>query len=308
MNESVLSVKKVFFEDLQLDTFTLINKKQLLDIIVENHEYLIREEAERNDEYYQIIPYIVLKDADRFFATRRTKNQSESRLHNMYSIGIGGHINENDQFGRNIILYSLERELNEEINISHFSTPLFIGVINDHSVSVSNYHLGLVFLIECQSEFVSVKERDKMTGQWLTLGDARDYYDEMESWSKILLDMEEKTKLLKRVTSIESFFNHTRTTQMPEISLQKNSCITNQKITGLLSDEYGYIAVKSRYNETICIIIGKDKDDYIIFSNDIFMGYEILSANNLEYMLINSSSMGRMGPLIGATAPYEGKP
>src|SRR5687768_11211932 len=58
--------------------------------------YMDRKEAEVNPAFKQIIPYCVLSCDDKIFVYQRTKKGGDSRLHDLYSIGVGGHINPED--------------------------------------------------------------------------------------------------------------------------------------------------------------------------------------------------------------------
>ena len=53
--------------------------------------FVPREEAESDESGRQIIPYD-FEDEKRYLLMRRTNRQGESRLHDKYSIRVGGHI------------------------------------------------------------------------------------------------------------------------------------------------------------------------------------------------------------------------
>lgn len=157
--------------------------------ILENHSFMPRNEAEFNFEHKQIIPYVVVHYKDRYLLLQRTSKQSEKRLHNKYSLGIGGHINPAVTFTEeNIIISSLYRELNEEVQVSEHGTLHFAGIINDESSSVSRVHLGLLYLLEVLSPEFEVLEKDKMTAEWVSESDLKDYYERFETWSQIVFD------------------------------------------------------------------------------------------------------------------------
>jgi predicted NUDIX family phosphoesterase len=58
--------------------------------------YRRRDEAETDPSWKQVIPYLVLRDRGTLFLMRRTRAGSDARLHERYSIGIGGHLNPDD--------------------------------------------------------------------------------------------------------------------------------------------------------------------------------------------------------------------
>jgi len=165
------------------------NTDQLYDKILGNHEFMPRDEAEYNFEHKQIIPYVAVHHKDKFLLLQRTANQSEKRLHNKYSLGIGGHINPVSSMKyENIIIDSMYRELNEEVQVKDHGILKFAGIINDDSNSVSKVHLGLLYILEVLSPEFEVLEKDKMTAEWVSEDDLKKYYDRFETWSQIVFD------------------------------------------------------------------------------------------------------------------------
>ena len=165
------------------------NTDELYTKILENHAFMLRDEAEYNFEHKQIIPYVVVHYKDKYLLLQRTSNQSEKRLHNKYSLGIGGHINPVSSMKyENIIIDSMYRELNEEVRVSDHGTLKFAGIINDDSNSVSKVHLGLLYILEVLSPEFEVLEKDKMTAEWVSEDELKDYYDKFETWTQIVYD------------------------------------------------------------------------------------------------------------------------
>jgi predicted NUDIX family phosphoesterase len=150
---------------------------------------MLRDEAEYNFEHKQVIPYVTVRHNNDYLLLQRTKQQSEKRLHNKYSLGIGGHINPLDDMDEeNIIIKSLYRELNEEVLVKDQDGLSFIGIINDESNSVSRVHLGLFYVLEASTPEFRVLETDKMTAQWVPEKDLKEYYEGLETWSQVVYD------------------------------------------------------------------------------------------------------------------------
>lgn len=167
------------------------DREAMLDIIINEHEFIDRPAAEEDPSYKQIIPYVVLKQKGRVFSTRRLNKGGESRLHGKLSIGIGGHINPVDETDRrSVLMKGLERELEEEVYIQRRGDLVPQGFINDDGNGVGAVHLGLCFSMEVEGE-VSVKETEKLSGSWLSLQELRSEYDNMETWSQIALAVAE---------------------------------------------------------------------------------------------------------------------
>jgi predicted NUDIX family phosphoesterase len=192
MSEEVLVVKRELVESFLEDRQGLITEN--IDVVFEkilmDHMFVPRRAAEYDFGLKQVIPYVIIRCRDNCLLLRRTSKQTEKRLHNKYSLGIGGHINPclPDNGDPNIIIKGLYRELNEEILLGDPGTLSFKGVINDESSSVSKVHLGLLYVLEVKSDEYAIREVDKMTGQWMDEKGIMLFYDQMENWSQIVFD------------------------------------------------------------------------------------------------------------------------
>lgn len=146
-----------------------------------------RPECETNYNLKQLICYGFITYKDKIFITQRLNKQAETRLHNLYSIGIGGHCNPIDS--PMSILDKLElnmmRELHEEVNIENYNINLY-GFINDDTNDVGKVHLGIIYHIDSFNTDISIKETDKMEGKFILINELGKYYDNMETWSQIL--------------------------------------------------------------------------------------------------------------------------
>jgi predicted NUDIX family phosphoesterase len=156
-------------------------------IIKKCHYFIPRENAENNHYFKQIVPYVVLKYKDRFFVYQRSSKGSDKRLHLLYSIGIGGHVNPCDaKDDEDIILNAMKREFEEEIIYPYEYELKKIGYINDDSDSVGRDHFGVVFLIEGQSPNIKVRETHKITGELMSPEKIENISNSFEKWSKIV--------------------------------------------------------------------------------------------------------------------------
>lgn len=193
--EKVMVVPTVILEEhLSNDTFISSGIDEIILTIRENHLYIPRDYAETAKDYKQIIPYAVLMNGGRYFLTQRLRKQTEKRLHGLYSIGLGGHINPTEEISEDVIFEGMRRELSEEVGFDSLPSCNCVGIINDHSAEVSNYHLALVFPI-LAPESIQVRETSKMTGVWATENDVSKRFLEMESWSKIVWEFRDKWNL-----------------------------------------------------------------------------------------------------------------
>lgn len=164
-----------------------------------NFQWKEREGIEEDYTLKQIIPYLVLQHNDTVFTYCRNTKCGESRLHNMRSIGIGGHIKEEldkDEYLHDIIQKALLREFLEEISVNLLGDIPFvnrahhIGYINDDSNPVGRVHFGMVFrlyLDEYEAKSVELKEPELCNPQWINWDQlALDCDETRENWTRLL--------------------------------------------------------------------------------------------------------------------------
>jgi predicted NUDIX family phosphoesterase len=153
-----------------------------LDAVAEHGTFRPRDEVEDDPSWKQIIPYLALRDGERLFLMRRTLAGGDERLHDRYSIGVGGHVNPED----GDVLGGLAREWAEEMEADF--TPDFqpVGVLNDDENSVGAVHLGLVFAADAMGRPVEIREKDKLSGSFATLDEVAAVADRLETWSELL--------------------------------------------------------------------------------------------------------------------------
>ena len=118
---------------------------------------------------------------------RRLKKQTETRLHDKLSLGVGGHINPTEEAAADPIEAGLRRELAEEVDVSDRRALTCVGVLNETTGGVSDYHAALVYVLETDGE-VTVRETEKMSGTWATPTELDAVRDRLETWSQIALD------------------------------------------------------------------------------------------------------------------------
>lgn len=186
--ENVLTVKrKLIAQFLPQNGITTENCDKMVDIILSEHEFVPRPEAESDPSRKQIIPYVVVCRGDEIFVTRRLKKGGEARLHGLLSIGIGGHINpEADGDGNDVLFRGMKREIDEEISIENMGKLTPRGIINDDLTEVGSVHLGLFFSLEISGE-VQVKETEKLEGFWMKRSELKEMSPDMETWSQLVI-------------------------------------------------------------------------------------------------------------------------
>ena len=143
-----------------------------------------RPAAEQDVSIKQIIPYLVLRDADRIFLMKRTRAGGDARLHDHFTIGVGGHMNPGDDS----VLHCLRREWLEELVADFVPEFAFVGLLNDDEVEVGRHHMGIVYAADAGGRSVSVRETHKLSGAFESRPAVQAAYDRMETWSQLVLD------------------------------------------------------------------------------------------------------------------------
>jgi len=162
---------------------------QITAVVSRYGVFMDRPEAETDPGHKQIIPYAVIRHAERYFLLQRKSTQSEHRLHHKLSIGVGGHINPSEGVpGTDVIRVGLTREIDEELYIASGYRERLIGLINDDTTDVGRVHLGVLFEIDSTSPDVRVRETHKMDGAWALMDHLDQRYENLETWSQIVFE------------------------------------------------------------------------------------------------------------------------
>ena len=155
-----------------------------LTIISTASEFQPRHVMEQDLNYKQIIPYLIFQYEDKIFLMQRTSTTSEQRLQNKYTIGIGGHMRQEDLNAGTTIFDWAKREFEEEVSYDGSLKIATLGVLNDESNDVGQVHLGLVLILIGNSPHITIKSELKQ-GNLIPLIDCFDSVHKMETWSQI---------------------------------------------------------------------------------------------------------------------------
>lgn len=155
-----------------------------LDEVDRHARYAPRAEMESDPAWKQLIPYLVLRDGDRYFLMRRTKAGADARLHDRWSIGVGGHLNPGDAG----LTGGLRREWREELDAAFEPEFEPVALLNDDTTDVGAVHLGIVVLADAAGRPVRVRETDKLIGGFATAAEVTAVRDDLETWSRLVFD------------------------------------------------------------------------------------------------------------------------
>lgn len=155
-----------------------------LAIVRRHGRFEPRPAMETDPGFKQIIPYLVLRDGPRYFLMRRTKAGGDVRLHDRWSIGVGGHLNPGD----GDLDGGLVREWAEEVVADFVPDFRLIGLLNDDTTDVGRVHLGAVYLADAAGRPVTIREVEKLSGSFATADEVATVADDLETWSRLVFD------------------------------------------------------------------------------------------------------------------------
>ena len=185
----------------------------------------VRPECEKNYNFIQMIPYIILRDIDRvtgavkYLTYKRGKKGAENKLHDKFSVGVGGHIAVNHYVDPSlksdhvyiqhyavpakIVVSELVKEIQEETGFNMIDQFTFEEL--DHIVmkaspfyldegpeSVNSYHFALPIAINVHGfadAFISNEPGVIEKLSWKTPEELKVLADEgaLEAWTDIVL-------------------------------------------------------------------------------------------------------------------------
>jgi predicted NUDIX family phosphoesterase len=190
--ERVLCFERKLLEDLGVFQGLSLDIEKYLPVVTasKNILYINRSEAELDRNHKQLIPYVLVICGDKILRYRRGKGGGEKRLHGLFSVGVGGHISEEDNgLFSNAVGYheSMRRELMEEVAIEG-AKEAAVALINDDSTDVGYVHFGVVHVLIVTSENVAGNRSGIVSPEFVPIADAVKDAAEYESWSRFCLE------------------------------------------------------------------------------------------------------------------------
>jgi predicted NUDIX family phosphoesterase len=154
----------------------------------ESHFFMDRALAEEDPGHKQLIPYVIFRCGDRILHYTRGKAGGESRLHAKLSVGVGGHVNPVDmdggKTGSAAYHAAVTREIEEELDLPERHEHKIIALLNDESNPVGQVHLGIVHLVDLESDAVASREDALLDLTFTPLAELNGpMFDRLETWS-----------------------------------------------------------------------------------------------------------------------------
>lgn len=184
----VMCIRRTFFNHHFPGGFTGISTdKSFFDKLLRraNVLYVPRSHCEKDPALKQIIPYILVYRPITGTILRyiRGVKGEESRLYNLYSVGIGGHIEEPELY-----VGALWRELEEETGLRLGNGDMQIcGFVNLETEEVDKVHLGVVHIFNVDPTATIKPELTIEKPEFITIDAARNSGDKYETWSELCL-------------------------------------------------------------------------------------------------------------------------
>jgi len=195
-DENVLVVRRRLFDE--LGSFHGLNfepEKYLSALLSRgNNFFLPRAQAENDPTHKQIIPYALIAHGDKVLHYVRGKKAGEQRLVAKGSIGIGGHMNQEDEelfnyaVDENVYRAGVEREVDEEIKIESPFEDRIVALLNDDTTEVGRVHLGIVHVFRLAEPKVQKREAMITNLSFLDRDQLLALRDNLETWSQLCAD------------------------------------------------------------------------------------------------------------------------
>lgn len=193
--EEILVISRQLFDELGSFQGIKTDVDGYLQAILDpaNNFFMDRGKAEDDPSFKQIIPYALFHHDGKYLHYTRGKSGGESRLHAQGSVGVGGHINPVDEradpLGKATYLAGVEREIDEELNITGGHQNRIVGLLNDDSNDVGKVHLGVVHIFDLESEDVTSAEDALANLAFQSSDDLKGkLHGSLETWSRFCID------------------------------------------------------------------------------------------------------------------------
>ena len=190
--EKVLCFERKLLEELGLFQGLSLEVEKYLPVVTSalHLVYRNRSEAEQDKRYKQLIPYVLIFCGGKILRYRRGRGGQETRLHGLYSVGIGGHISEEDHglFSSGMGYHDgMRRELMEEVAVDEVKDAA-VAVINDDSTEVGLVHFGVVHIMHVSNESIAGRRSGIVGPEFIPIPEALRDPSGYESWSRFCLE------------------------------------------------------------------------------------------------------------------------
>ena len=195
-HENILVIKRSLFDELGNFHGLNFSPEKYLNVILSrgNNFFMPRAQAENDSTHKQIIPYALIAFGDKVLHYVRGKKAGEQRLVAKGSIGIGGHMNQEDESLFNYLVdeaayrAGVEREVEEELKIETKFEDRIVALLNDDTTEVGRVHLGIVHVFKLAEPKVEKREAMITNLMFSTKAELLARRESLETWSQICVD------------------------------------------------------------------------------------------------------------------------
>ena len=190
--ERVLCFERKLLEELGVFQGLSLKVEKYLPVVTASSHlvYRNRTEAELDKRFKQLIPYVLIICNGKILRYRRGRGGQETRLHGLYSVGIGGHISDEDHG-----LFSsaagyqdgMRREIMEEVEVDGVKEAA-VAVINDDSTEVGQVHFGVVHVMQVADQTIAGRRSGILGPEFIPIAEAVKEPAGYESWSRFCLE------------------------------------------------------------------------------------------------------------------------
>jgi predicted NUDIX family phosphoesterase len=148
-----------------------------------------RGNAENDPSFKQIVPYCVAMRQDGTVLAY-PRHGSETRLHGLHSIGVGGHVNDGDEVTGSLfgtLLNGALREIGEEMGEGMPCDLSFRGILNEEVTSAGGVHFGVVFSFSVPADFQPGLLPELAGGRFMSISALGAL--PLEHWSRLALTL-----------------------------------------------------------------------------------------------------------------------
>jgi len=190
--ERVLCFERKLLEEVGVFQGLSLDVEKYLPALTSSSQlfYRNRTEAEQDKRYKQLIPYVLVMCDGKILRYRRGKGGQETRLHGLFSVGVGGHISDEDHgLFSSAVGYKegMRREIMEEVAVEEVNESA-VAVINDDSTEVGYVHFGVVHVMQVGNEKVVGHRSGILAPEFVSIAEAMKEPDAYESWSRLCLE------------------------------------------------------------------------------------------------------------------------
>lgn len=166
-----------------------------ISLIKSKGEFKPRKKLETDPRYKQIIPQIMVRHqdpikGDTYLLHKITKQGNEERLHDLWPVFVGGHVEEIDADGPDMLDQALMREFDEELQVNGIIlNKSFIGIIYiEDDNPVNEVHIGLVYIMDVDTQDVVSNDEALSDLAFVPLEFLEERIDQLTPWSKVMVD------------------------------------------------------------------------------------------------------------------------